>query len=44
MGQPDPDHTMQAPLPILGPGPAISFETYTAAVEAAGRRSEDRVR
>jgi len=44
MGQPDVDHTMQAPIPVLGPGPAISFEDYGASVEAAGKRSEAQVR
>lgn len=42
MGQPEADHAMQAPL--VGPGPAVSFDAYAAAVEAAGRRSEDQVR
>ena len=44
MGEPEPDHTMQAPIPVLGPGPAISFEDYGASVEAAGKRSEAQVR
>ena len=44
MGQPDVDHTMQAPLPVLGAGPEISFEDYGTLVEAAGRRSEAQVR
>ncbi len=44
MGQPDADHTMQAPIPVLGPGPAISFEDYGASVDAAGKRSEAQVR
>jgi len=44
MGQPDVDHTMQAPIPVLGAGPAVSFEEYGASVEAAGKRSEAEVR
>jgi len=44
MGQPNVDHGMQAPIPLLGAGPAASFEDYAAAVEAAGRRSEALVR
>ncbi|HQZ17898.1 MAG TPA: FHA domain-containing protein [Vicinamibacteria bacterium] len=44
MGEPEPDHTMQAPIPVLGPGPAISFEDYGASVDAAGKRSEAQVR
>lgn len=44
MGQPDVDHTMQAPLPVLGAGPEISFEDYGALVEAAGKKSEAQVR
>ncbi len=44
LGQPEVDHTMQAPIPLLGPGPAITFEAFGARVEAAGRRSEDQVR
>jgi hypothetical protein len=44
MGRPDLDHTMQPPIPGLGAGPAVSFEDYVAAVEAAGKRSEAQVR
>ena len=44
MGQPDADHNMQAPIPGLGPGPSISFEDYSASVDAAGTRSEAQVR
>lgn len=44
MGQPDIDHTVQAPLPVLGAGPAVSFEDYGASVEAAGKRSAAQVR
>jgi FHA domain len=44
MGQPEPDHAMQAPVPGLGPGPAVSFDDYGASVEAAGKRSEAQVR
>jgi hypothetical protein len=44
MGQPDVDHTMQAPIPVLGAGPAVSFEEYGASVEAAGSRSKAEVR
>lgn len=44
MGQPEVDHTMQAPIPVLGPGPAVSFEDYGGSVEAAGKRSEAQVR
>jgi len=44
MGQPEVDHTMQAPLPGLKTGPAVSFEDYGVAVEAAGKRSQDQVK
>ncbi len=44
MGQPEMDHTMQAPLPGLGAGRSVSFEEYAAAVEAAGKKSEAQVR
>lgn len=44
MGQPQMDHALQAPLPGLGTGPAVSFEDYGAAIEAAGQRSEAQVR
>ena len=44
MGQPEVDHTLQAPLPLLGPGPAVSFEDYGASVEAAGQRSAAQVK
>ena len=44
LGQPEVDHAMQAPLPGLREGPAVSFEDYAAAVEAAGKRSEAQVR
>jgi len=43
MGEPDVDHAMQAPLPVLGAGPAVSFEAYAASVEAAGKRSAAQV-
>ncbi len=43
-GQPDVDHSMQAPAPLVGMGPAVSFEDYAAAVEAAGKRSEAQAR
>lgn len=39
MGQPDLDQSVQAPLPIVGTGPAASFEDYAAAVRVAGERS-----
>jgi hypothetical protein len=44
MGKPEIDHTMQVPLPGVGPGPAASFDDYSAAVEAAGKKSEAQVR
>ena len=44
MGEPDQDHAMQSPAPLLGPGPAVSFEEYAASVESAGKRSEEQVR
>ena len=44
MGQPDIDQTVQPPLAVLGTGPTISFEDYSAAVEAAGERSAAGVR
>lgn len=44
MGQPDVDHTMQAPIPVLGAGPAVSFEDYGASVEAAGKLSAAQAR
>jgi hypothetical protein len=44
MGQPEVDHVMQAPAPVLGAGPAVSFEEYGASVEAAGKRSAAQVR
>jgi hypothetical protein len=44
MGQPSFDHSAQVPIPGAGAGPAVSFDEYAAAVEAAGRRSEDQVR
>lgn len=44
MGEPDIDHTMQAPVPGLGAGPAVSFEDYAESVNAAGKRSEAQVR
>lgn len=44
MGQPEMDHTVQAPMPGLGTGPAVSFEEYGAAVEAAGKKSQAQVR
>lgn len=44
LGQPEVDHAMQAPLPGLGEGPAVSFDDYAAAVDAAGKRSEAQVR
>ncbi len=44
MGQPEAGHGMQAPLPGIGTGPAVEFEDYAAAVEAAGKRSADQVR
>lgn len=44
MGEPEMDHTMQAPLAGMGTGPVASFEEYSAAVEAAGRKSEAQVR
>lgn len=43
MGQPQADHAMQPPAPGLGPGPAVDFEAYAAAVEAAGKKSADQV-
>ena len=43
MGQPQADHTIQAPLPGFGPGPAVDFDAYAAAVEAAGNRSGEQV-
>lgn len=39
MGQPNLDLSVQAPLPLLGAGPSVSFEDYAASVEAAGKRS-----
>lgn len=44
VGQPEVDHAMQTPIPGLGTGPAVSFEDYGAAVEAAGKKSEAQVR
>jgi hypothetical protein len=44
MGEPNVDHSMQAPLPVAGAGPAVSFEAYAAAVEAAGKKSAEQVR
>ena len=44
MGQPDTDLFVQAPVPLLGAGPTVSFEEYSAAVEAAGERSAAEVR
>jgi hypothetical protein len=44
MGQPAIDQTVQVPIAILGPGPTISFERYSLAVDAAGKRSEAAVR
>jgi FHA domain len=44
MGQPAADHTMQPPAPGFGPGPAVDFEAYAAAVEAAGNRSAEQAR
>lgn len=44
MGQPQANHGMQAPIPGLGSGPAVEFEDYAAAVEAAGKKSADQVR
>lgn len=44
MGQPQADHAMQPPVPALGPGPAVDFDAYAAAVEAAGEKSADQVR
>jgi hypothetical protein len=44
MGQPDVDHTMQPPIPVLGAGPAVSFGDYSASVERAGERSAEQVR
>ena len=44
MGQAEADHTQQPPLPGLGTGPAVSFEEYGVAVEAAGKKSQDQVR
>ncbi len=44
LGEPEMDHTMQAPMAGVGTGPVLSFEDYSAAVEAAGRKSEAQVR
>ncbi len=44
MGQPQADHTMQPPVPGLGPGPAVDLDAYALAVEAAGNRSAEQVR
>jgi len=44
MGQPQADHTMQPPLPALGPGPAVDLDAYAAAVAAAGETSAAQVR
>ncbi len=44
MGQPDIDQTVLPPIPVLGTGPLVSFEDYSAAVEAAGERSAAEVR
>lgn len=44
VGEPQTDHAMQAPLPLVGTGPAVNFEDYAAALEAAGNRSADQVR
>ena len=39
-GQSALDHSLQMPVPILGAGPALSFAEYSAAVAAAGERSQ----
>ena len=43
MGEPRMDHAVQSPLPGVGPGRAVSFDEYSASVEAAGKRSEAQV-
>jgi hypothetical protein len=44
VGEPQTDHAMQAPLPLVGTGPAVDFDAYATALEAAGSRSAEQVR